>query len=80
MSSTPVPSPCTQVCTIDPGTGLCTGCLRSLDEIAAWGSLDEGGKRRVWERLALRRAQLSGPWVDPDLAGAAPGDDRWKAS
>ena len=76
MSSAPVPSPCTQVCTMDPVTGLCAGCLRSLDEIATWGSLDDSGKRRVWERLALRRAELSGRRLDPDHAAAAPAADR----
>jgi predicted Fe-S protein YdhL (DUF1289 family) len=59
MSTAPLPSPCTQVCTMDPATGLCAGCLRTLDEIAAWGRLDEAGKRHVWERLALRRAERS---------------------
>ena len=29
-------SPCIKVCVIDPASGLCTGCWRSLDEIAAW--------------------------------------------
>ena len=32
-----IPSPCTSVCTIDPATGWCAGCLRTIDEIAAWG-------------------------------------------
>ena len=36
------------------GTGLCEGCLRTLDEIAAWSSLDDAGKRAVWQRLAQR--------------------------
>ena len=29
-----VPSPCTRVCVIDPVSGFCRGCLRTLDEIA----------------------------------------------
>ncbi len=57
---------------MDPATGLCTGCLRSLDEIATWGSLDDGGKRRVWERLALRRDGLAGRGLDPERTSAAP--------
>ena len=30
-----------------PVTGLCVGCLRTLDEIAAWGVLDDEAKRAV---------------------------------
>jgi predicted Fe-S protein YdhL (DUF1289 family) len=47
-----VPSPCINVCRIDPASGVCAGCRRSLDEIAAWSRLDDAGKRIVWARLA----------------------------
>ncbi|HEY7788318.1 MAG TPA: DUF1289 domain-containing protein [Casimicrobiaceae bacterium] len=53
---TPVPSPCTGVCRIDGASGLCTGCLRTLDEIAAWSTLDDAARRAVWQALAQRRA------------------------
>jgi predicted Fe-S protein YdhL (DUF1289 family) len=52
-----MPSPCTSVCKIDPATGWCAGCLRTIDEIAAWGSLDNAAKRTVWKRLPARRAE-----------------------
>ena len=55
-----IPSPCTKVCTIDAATGWCAGCLRTIDEIAAWGSLDDGAKRAVWKRLPARRAERDG--------------------
>ena len=51
------PSPCTNVCTIDPATGWCAGCLRTIDEIAAWGGLDNVAKRAVLKRLPARRAE-----------------------
>ncbi|MGH8801473.1 MAG: DUF1289 domain-containing protein [Casimicrobiaceae bacterium] len=51
----PVTSPCIGVCRIDPQTGWCVGCVRSLDEIAAWGSLDDRMRREVLARIALRR-------------------------
>ena len=54
-----VPSPCTNVCRIDPRTGWCEGCKRTLDEIAAWGGLDDERKRAVWEALARRN--VDGP-------------------
>ena len=50
----PVPSPCNNVCRIGQASGLCEGCLRTIDEIAAWSGLDDAGKRAVWERLAAR--------------------------
>ena len=49
-----VPSPCINVCRIDPASGLCAGCRRTLDEIAAWSRLDDAGKRIVWAQLARR--------------------------
>jgi predicted Fe-S protein YdhL (DUF1289 family) len=50
-----VPSPCINVCRIAPDSGLCAGCRRTLDEIVAWGRLDDGSKRIVWAQLARRR-------------------------
>ena len=56
-----VPSPCLSICRMQAATGWCEGCLRTLDEIAAWGRLDDDGKRVIWvalgERAALRLAQ-----------------------
>jgi prolyl-tRNA editing enzyme YbaK/EbsC (Cys-tRNA(Pro) deacylase)/predicted Fe-S protein YdhL (DUF1289 family) len=51
----PVPSPCTSVCRMSAQTGLCEGCLRTLDEIAAWSQMEEHEKRAVWQQLAKRR-------------------------
>jgi predicted Fe-S protein YdhL (DUF1289 family) len=55
------PSPCISVCQMDAASGWCEGCLRTLDEIAAWSRMDGPGKRAVWtsieQRLALRQAQ-----------------------
>jgi predicted Fe-S protein YdhL (DUF1289 family) len=54
MSS--VPSPCTSVCRMDARTGLCEGCLRTIDEIIAWSTMEDAQKRAVWELLDERRA------------------------
>ena len=51
----PVPSPCNDICTMDPASGWCRGCKRSIDEIAAWSTLDEAAKRAVWDALPRRR-------------------------
>jgi predicted Fe-S protein YdhL (DUF1289 family) len=47
------------VCAIDAATGWCAGCLRTIDEIAAWSSLDDAARRAVWKRLPARRAELA---------------------
>lgn len=49
-----VPSPCVSVCCMQPETGLCQGCLRTLDEIAAWSSASPQSKRQVWAAIATR--------------------------
>ena len=51
-----VPSPCISVCVMDPDGAFCLGCFRTLDEIAAWGTLDADAKRRVLALLPAREA------------------------
>ena len=67
---TPVPSPCISLCRIDPATGWCQGCARSLDDITAWAGLPPQRKREVWAQLPQRRqrmgAQYLGPQPHPD--------------
>ena len=55
---TPVPSPCINVCRMVPETGLCEGCLRTIDEIVAWGSAGDDYKRAVWADIRRREAQI----------------------
>lgn len=53
----PVSSPCIGVCTMDED-GLCMGCLRTLDEIAAWSALADEERRRIMvEVLPEREAE-----------------------
>jgi len=49
-----VPSPCISVCRMNPDDGLCLGCLRDIDEIIAWGRMDEDNKRGVWRAIVSR--------------------------
>ena len=51
-----MPSPCISVCVLDADGVLCTGCFRTLDEIAAWGTLDADAKRRILAELPAREA------------------------
>ncbi|MGA1288075.1 MAG: DUF1289 domain-containing protein [Rubrivivax sp.] len=50
-----VPSPCINVCRIEPASGWCEGCARTLEEIAAWSGLDDAAKQVVLQRLPARR-------------------------
>jgi predicted Fe-S protein YdhL (DUF1289 family) len=43
---------------MDAATGLCRGCLRTLDEIAGWAQYDRGEQLRVLERVERRRRTL----------------------
>lgn len=52
-----VPSPCNQICVIDPASGYCRGCRRTIDEIAAWGVSDDRWKQVVLERLKSRPSE-----------------------
>lgn len=54
-----ISSPCTKVCTMDPRTGLCLGCARTLEEIGAWGQLSEGERLRIMAGLPLRREEAA---------------------
>ena len=47
-------SPCIRLCHIDPASGLCAGCLRTLDEIAGWASFSEDQRRAINASLAGR--------------------------
>ena len=49
-----VPSPCISVCRVDASTEWCEGCLRTLDEIAAWSRLHDAAKREVWRAIEQR--------------------------
>ena len=48
-------SPCINLCRMDDATGLCRGCLRSLDEIATWASLDDDSQEGILAAVARRR-------------------------
>jgi uncharacterized protein len=62
-----VPSPCINVCRVNAATGLCEGCARTIDEIAAWSVMCDDDKRAVWRALPERRERLAAP-----PAGACP--------
>ena len=49
-----VESPCIKICVIHPESRLCTGCLRSIDEIGAWSRMTPEVRRAVMDDLQTR--------------------------
>jgi predicted Fe-S protein YdhL (DUF1289 family) len=44
---------------LDPASGFCRGCLRTVQEIARWGGLSSGERRMVKADLAERRCAVA---------------------
>ena len=49
-----IETPCIKVCVMDPSSGLCAGCGRTLDEIARWSALSDADRKRIMEELKER--------------------------
>ena len=52
------PSPCVDVCRLDPRTGWCLGCGRTAAEIGAWAKLTPFRRSRLERELARRLVKL----------------------
>ncbi|HZP74944.1 MAG TPA: DUF1289 domain-containing protein [Pseudolabrys sp.] len=52
---TAIETPCTNVCTLDPRTGLCIGCARNVDEIARWSTMSPAERARIMAELPQRQ-------------------------
>ena len=42
-----IESPCIDVCTIDPESGLCIGCSRTQEEINNWSIINDKQQRAI---------------------------------
>jgi len=51
----PVLTPCIGICEVGPDES-CVGCLRTLDEIARWGSMSDGERIHIMRDVLPRRA------------------------
>ena len=49
-------TPCVGVCTLDSRRNFCTGCLRTTDEITAWGRYTESERQAIMADLVRRGA------------------------
>jgi uncharacterized protein len=52
------PSPCISWCQMNPQTGWCEGCHRSIDEIARWSGMSNAQKQAVWDAINERAQSL----------------------
>src|SRR5260363_141816 len=52
----PFGSPCIDVCRLNPQTGYCEGCFRTLEEIRSWKTMTDSDKRGLFEALLARSA------------------------
>jgi predicted Fe-S protein YdhL (DUF1289 family) len=51
---TVIETPCEQICIVDPPSGLCRGCGRSLAEIGRWTVYSDGERSRIMNELPRR--------------------------
>jgi predicted Fe-S protein YdhL (DUF1289 family) len=49
------PSPCISVCQVDPATGWCIGCYRTIDEIRDWIISPPEERQKILDVLLKRR-------------------------
>ncbi len=53
-----VTSPCINICKMDSASGLCLGCLRTIDEITLWSRADDSTRINILAAVARRREPL----------------------
>lgn len=53
-----IESPCIQICVIHPEERICTGCLRSIDEITSWSKMSPEARTAVIDDLPARAPLL----------------------
>jgi predicted Fe-S protein YdhL (DUF1289 family) len=53
-----VASPCISICSINETTGLCTGCFRTVEEVAGWLYFNEFQKTQILDMLKARKLTL----------------------
>tara|TARA_R110002095_G_scaffold177506_1_gene154859 strand:+ start:191 stop:433 length:243 start_codon:yes stop_codon:yes gene_type:complete len=54
-----IESPCIKICVVHPESRLCTGCLRSIDEIGRWSRMSAEERRTVIADLPGRAGQIT---------------------
>lgn len=57
-NSGPIESPCVRICVVHPQARICTGCLRTIDEITQWTKLSPEARAAVMAELPSREGLL----------------------
>ncbi|MBC7163423.1 MAG: DUF1289 domain-containing protein [Roseovarius sp.] len=53
-----IESPCVRICVVHPEARICTGCLRSIDEISRWSRMGADERRAIMAALPDRAGLL----------------------
>ena len=54
----PIKTPCIKVCVVDGESGLCLGCYRRLNEVAAWTRFTDEERDAILAELPSRRSLI----------------------
>jgi hypothetical protein len=54
-----VESPCIKICVVHPAARICTGCLRSIEEITRWSKMNPEERRAVMAELPGRKVLIA---------------------
>ena len=54
-----IESPCIQICVVHPTERICTGCYRTIDEIARWSKMDRSERTEIMQDLPGRKPRLA---------------------
>lgn len=54
-----VASPCVKICVVHPEARICTGCLRTIDEITKWSRMDNAERLEIMAALPDRAGLLT---------------------
>jgi hypothetical protein len=54
----PIKTPCIKVCVVDGESGLCLGCHRTLNEVAAWARFSDQEREAIMAELPARRSRI----------------------
>lgn len=69
----PIATPCVRICTLEPMSGICLGCGRTMREIGSWPSLSPENRAAIMASLGARLDRLRA--AQPGLFLDGPPDD-----
>jgi len=53
-----IASPCVKICVVHPVERICTGCLRTLEEITQWSRMSDEDRAAIMAELPARAPRL----------------------